>query len=428
MGTLLFSLLLAAGPLTLGEAARLASAGAPAAERARAQTQEAEARAIFARSRLAPSLSVEAGFLSSDDPVRAFSLALEQQRFSADRFFSSDPNRPPFVRDWSGAVSVDWEVDLFGSARGRASAATRGALAAGRLAGRARDAAVLDAIEAFAGARRAEETLSQLGLRSADAGRDLDIARALHEQGMTTQADPARAEAAVAQVEAEIAEARAALATERARLAALIGGPDAARPLAELPSPAGVPGPGSGDRDDVAAAKLAAEASRDAAKAALASRFPALVLQARYEAHAPRPGARWGDAASVFGGVRAPVFTFGGVRARMAEASAAARAAESSEVETRRMAETQHVEARAALEAADSRVSAFARAAAAAGRAREIQQVRYEEGAARLSDLIEVRGAELAARLGQAAAVSERAVAEARLRFALGLPPEGDER
>ena len=385
---------------------------------------------MVARSRLAPSVSVEAGFLSTDDPVRAFGLALEQQRFSAESFFAGDPNRPPFVRDWSAAAALDWQADLFGSARAGARAAASAAGARSRLAGRTRDAAALEAIEAFAAARRAEKAISELAQRRADADKDLDIARALHEQGMTTQADPARAEAAVAQVEAETAGERAVLAGARARLAALIGSPAASRPLAELPPAGPVNGPRTGDRDrdDVAAAKLSAEAAREAAKAASASRFPALVVQARYEAHAPRPGARWGDAASVFGGVRAPVFAFGGVQARVAEASAAARAAAMSEIETRRFAETQNAEARAALEAADSRVAAFARAGTAARRAREIQQARYEEGAARLSDLIEVRGAELAARLGEAAAVSERAIAEARLRFALGLPPEGEER
>jgi outer membrane protein TolC len=78
--------------------------------------------------------------------------------------------------------------------------------------------------------------------------------------------------------------------------------------------------------------------------------------------------------------------------------------------------------------AAEARLSAFGQAETAAKTAREIQQARYEEGAARLSDVLEARSAELSARLGAAAARSERAVAEARLRLSLGLPPEGEER
>jgi outer membrane protein TolC len=44
-----------------------------------------------------------------------------------------------------------------------------------------------------------------------------------------------------------------------------------------------------------------------------------------------------------------------------------------------------------------------------------------------LADLLEARAAELRARMGAAAAAADRVVAEANLRLALGLPPEGDE-
>ncbi|MGE5414876.1 MAG: TolC family protein, partial [Syntrophomonadaceae bacterium] len=70
---------------------------------------------------------------------------------------------------------------------------------------------------------------------------------------------------------------------------------------------------------------------------------------------------------------------------------------------------------------------AFAEAEAAARQAREIQQARYAEGAARLSDLLEARAAELRARIGVSAAAADAVVAEANLRLALGLPPEGDQ-
>ncbi|HLN80884.1 MAG TPA: TolC family protein, partial [Thermoanaerobaculia bacterium] len=72
--------------------------------------------------------------------------------------------------------------------------------------------------------------------------------------------------------------------------------------------------------------------------------------------------------------------------------------------------------------------AAFGEAEKAARTAREIQEARYGEGASRLADLIEARGAELRARLGASAADSERIVAEAYLRLALGLPPEGGTR
>jgi outer membrane protein TolC len=144
--------------------------------------------------------------------------------------------------------------------------------------------------------------------------------------------------------------------------------------------------------------------------------------------NAPRPGGRWGDSASFFGGFRIPVFVSGAVDARISEALASERGAEAAARETRHEQDRQIAAARAALTAANSRVAAFTEAEEAAARARQIQQARYEEGAARLSDLLDARAVELSARLGVAAARSELTISEARLRLAVGLPPEGEEK
>jgi multidrug efflux system outer membrane protein len=413
--------------LTLGEAASLAAAGAPAVERALAETDAARASHSAARAALWPTLTADLGFLSSDNPVTTFSLALEQERFSAQEFFQSDPNDPPFTKDWTAAVGAAWAIDLFGSARAAARSADTAAQAAERAARRTGDGAALEAIDAFVAARRAEETLAILSERERDAENDESIARTLFEQGVATEADPARSRAALAEVRAQAAEARAAAAASRAALAVLIGEPAAARPLAALPAARGTGGSGPETRDDVAAAELAAEASREAARSAGASRWPALLVTARYELHAPTPGGRYGDSATVFGGFRIPVFTSGAIAARVAEARAREREALAAADERRRTARSEVVSARARMEAAEARSSALEEAGEAARRAREIQQARYEEGAARLSDLLDARAAELAARIGALAAASDRVLADAALRMALGLPPAGEE-
>jgi outer membrane protein TolC len=415
-----------ASPLTVREVAALAAGEAPAVARARAETDLARARHTAARSRLGPTLTADLGLLWTDDPVDAFGLALKQERFSAPEFFASDPNHPGFTRDWNGTLSAAWRIDLFGPAH-EARAAGRFAEAADRVASRTRDAAVFQAITAFAAAARSEEALALLAEREKDAQEDLELAASLHEQGLTTSADPARASAALAEIRAEAAGHRAELAAARAALAALIGSEAARRPLAGLPASGPIPGAASAERDDVAAAELAAKAARARERAASAARWPSLLVSGRYELHAPQPGRRWGDSMSVFGGLRIPLFTSGEVGSRIAEARAAFRAADATAHEARRSAEKDLVSARAALEAAESRLKAFIEAEAAAKRAREIQQARYEEGAARLADLLDSRAAELRARLGASTARSERAVAEASLQLALGLPPEGEE-
>ena len=414
------------GPLTLREAAALAAADAPSVERARAESAGARARQASARSVLGPSLFAEAGFLSSNNPVTAFSLTLEQERFSAEKFFASDPNDPPFTKDWSGALGAVWTVDLFGAGRAGARAAGGAAEAAELVSQRARDAAAFQAIAAFSAARRAYEAAEILREREADAEQDVAIAAALAEEGLTTAADPARARAALAEVHAEAAGQRAALASARAALGALIGAEAAARSLAPLPEPSPSPGEAATDRADVAAATLLTGAAQEAEHAAAAARWPSLVFSGRYELHAPTLGGRYGNSGTVFGGFRVPIFASGGIDARVAEARAVALSAEAAAREARRAAESETARARAEVIAAAARQEAFAEGEAAARQAREIQQARYEEGAARLADLLEARAAELRARIGAAGAAADRVVAEANLRLALGLPPEGD--
>lgn len=426
---LVFAAVVASEPLTLPEAAALAAAGAPAVERARADADVARARQAAARSQLGPSLFANASFLSSDNPVTAFSLALEQKRFSAEGFFASDPNQPPFTNDWSGSLAAAWTIDLFGSARAGARAAGDAAGAADLASRRVRDAVVFRAIAAFSRAWRAEEALGILSQREADAERDLEIAAALSDEGLTTAADPARAKAALAEVRAERAGQQAALEGSRAELVTLIGPEAASRPFAPLPARKAPPAAreASPERADVAASALAASAAQESARAAAASRWPTLVVTGLYEAHAPTPGGRYGTAATVFAGVRVPIFASGGIDAHIAEARAAARSAQAAGRELRLAAESDVVRARAELGAAAVRRTAFESAAAAAREAREILEARYAEGVAKLSDLLEARAAELRARMGASAAASDEVIADANLRLALGLPPEGDE-
>jgi outer membrane protein TolC len=413
-------------PLELREAAALAAAGAPAVDRAVATSDAARARAALARAPLGPSLFADIGFLSSDNPVTAFSLALEQERFSAVEFFASDPNHPPFAKDWSGALSVAWSVDLFGATRAGARAAGEASRAADLGSARVRDAAAFQAIAAFAEARRAEDAIALLHDREKDAEKDVGVAQALADEGLTTTADPARAKATLAEVRAEIAGEQSARENALASLAVLIGEEAAGRPLAPMPEPPAAPGEPSSERADVAAAKAAASAAEESGKAAAASRWPSLLLTGRYEAHAPTPGGKYGNSATVFAGFRVPLFASGAIGARVAEARAEARAAAAAAQEAGRVAEAEVQRARADAAAASARRAAFAEAEHAAREARSVEQERYAEGAARLSDLLEARAAELRARMGASAASAEAIVAEANLRLALGLPPVGD--
>jgi cobalt-zinc-cadmium efflux system outer membrane protein len=420
-------LALAAGdarpPLSLGEAAALAARHAPTVEAAAARAEGADAAAREAAARLGPTLSVDGGFAYTNDPVDVFALTLKQERFSAQEFFAGDPNAPSARQDWSAVVSAGWSADVFGVARHASRAADAGRDAASLDAKRSIDGAALEAVAAFLVARRAQDSREILAARESDAARDVEIARSLFEAGTVTAADPARARASLAEIGAQRAATEAAERSGRAALARRIGTEEASRPLGPIPPPArSEPGPASSPRADVVAADLAADAAREAVASARAERWPMLSVGGRYELHAPRPGSRWGDSAAVFAGLRVPIYTSGVQSARAAHASARSHEAEASARERRGAAAEETERARGEFAAARARVDAFVDQEAAAREAREIQQERYREGAARLTDLLEARAAETAARLGALAARADLALAEANLRFALGMP------
>src|SRR6185369_10998439 len=110
----------------------------------------------------------------------------------------------------------------------------------------------------------------------------------------------------------------------RAELARLSGADAASRPLGPWPAPPSAEA-AAGERDDVAAARLSAEAARASAQAARAARLPSLTATVRWEAHAPRPFASYGESLAVSAGVRVPLFTGGALSAAAAGASAEAR-------------------------------------------------------------------------------------------------------
>jgi outer membrane protein len=418
-----------AAPLTASEAAALAARESPAVHAAAARASRADAALRGARSLLGPTLSLDAGFVSTDDPVDVFALTLKQQRFSAQNFFAGDPNEPAFLRDWSAGVSAGWSADVSGAARAsvRAAGATRDA--ASLDATRARDEAALEAIAAFLSARRGQEMREVLSAREADAARDVELARSLFEGGAVTAADPARARAALAEAAAQRIAAESLERSGRAALSRWIGDANAARPLAAIPP---VPETASEPaapavRADVAGAELAGAAARDSEAAARRQGWPALTLRARYERHAPQPGGRWGDSATISAGLRVPIFASGAVSARIAEAAATSLETAAAARDRRGRAGEEAERARGELAAARGRVLAFAEQESAAREAREVQQARYGEGAARLTDLLEARAAETSARLGALASRAELALAWSNLRFALGLPVAEEE-
>jgi len=410
------------GPLVLTAREAVGRAGGHASrlERASADVDRASAVARAAKSRLGPTLSVDLSALATNDPVDVFGLTLKQERFSATAFFASDPNEPSVLKDWSGAVSAFWPVDVSGGTRAAVRGAERMREAAEARLVRRRDEVAFETLGAFIRARRAEEASTIAGERLSDLERDLELAALMREQGLVTDADPARVRAAVAEARAERAGLRADRDRARAALARLVGQDALERPLGEIPaSPVTLPSDG-GERSDVTAARRTEAAGFEGERAARSARWPSVFLQGRFEVHAPKPGSRYGDSGSVMLGVRIPVFTSGALSSSMALARAEARDATAAARESAGAAEEEERSARANLAAAAERRAALEEGVAAARTAREIQRERYQEGAGRLLDLLDARQSEARARLGVSAARADEAIAGWALRLASG--------
>jgi outer membrane protein TolC len=95
-------------PLTLRQAIQQALKQNPAADMARAGTQEAKAGAALARAQLLPQLSFTEDMSRGNDPVYVFGTKLKQQRFSPSDFDLNALNRPTPVGNFASRFSGSW--------------------------------------------------------------------------------------------------------------------------------------------------------------------------------------------------------------------------------------------------------------------------------------------------------------------------------
>jgi len=199
-------------PLTLAEAIDRAIISAPGLERAAAGLDAAEAGVGMARSEGGPQLGLrgEVGALQTD--------------FTTDSI-SQVPRTIGLQGEWtvyaSGAIDASKSASEF-----RRSAAEAQLLGA-------REQIVLDALEAYAVAWLAGETLRVAEERVANFRVRFEETTARFEQGQLTRTDVALTEARLASAEAELEAARAGLVAAQARLKRLTS--------LERPEPAGQP-------------------------------------------------------------------------------------------------------------------------------------------------------------------------------------------
>jgi len=383
--------------ITLVEARVEARANSRSALAARFRAEAARQDERAASAAWWPTVGLEAGVISSNDPVAAFGGRLRQGRFTQADFDPLRLNQPDPLTDWSAAVGASWTpLDLTRGAAIQAAAAgaTSAALGARWAARAAEFGANVRYLEALAAQQRV--ATSEKALDAAEA--NLAVTTRRMEQGLLTDVDVLRARAAVEGARAAVIDATRSVADARDRLALAMGWEQGLVPvpagdeLWDTPvaaRPADVLG-----RADLRASEHAVQGAEARVRQAARARLPRVDGFARLETHSSEVFS--GAAGDWTVGFQVSIAAFTGfeISARERGARALADAARLEYAE--RLAEARNTLAGAfrAVSAAERGAVAAAAAAAAASAAARLMRRRFEEGLATTADLL---GAEASA-------------------------------
>ncbi len=212
-----------ASSLTVEDAIRAAWADAPSLRASSAQVDAARAEAARARHARLPTLSLSARGVRTDEPMTAFGLKLDQGVIGAADFDPRRLNEPAPVGGLGGGATVSLPVFMGGRLRAaqRAAGASAEAEAADHVHRRSEVAVAV--VEAYFGARAADEGVRHAEDLLAHAVETERFVRERNAKGLALDADLARASAFRAQGEAERAAAHQRRASARSALALLSG-------------------------------------------------------------------------------------------------------------------------------------------------------------------------------------------------------------
>jgi outer membrane protein TolC len=267
-----------AHPLSLGDAARLASRMSASAQAARYRTAQAEARVTQSRAALLPDISALA--LGNGRSFNTATFGIPLPGFDPNGMVISGVN----TMDFRGRMSMNLlDFGAFGRIRGAKSAAKASAASAESVAEQAATTAAL----AYLNAQRAD---AQLAARQADsvlADSLVSIAEAQLSAGVGVALDVTRAKAQMASVHAQLIAARNARDRTRLDLVRALGLPLGtplrfADSLASLPVIDTVPSEDAAidmairNRPDLRAANARLVAARQSVSAIKAERLPSL--------------------------------------------------------------------------------------------------------------------------------------------------------
>jgi outer membrane protein len=421
-------------PLTVEGAIEAALTRNASLRAARADADDAAARADEARSGFFPRVSASENWRRGDEPVFVFSSLLSARRFAAANLAIDALNHPDPTGFFRASVGIEQVLFDGGRLRAVATAAAKRRDAAIASADEASSAVALRTTEIFGRAIVAEASRRAADAGLAAARDDLQRARQRREAGVVTDADVLALTVYAADLERRVIDAEGEAAIARAELNRVMGMPVAGDVRVAEPSMAA--GDEFGDSPDLQRLFAEAEAGRPALKRALAARDAAaagrrearsvLIPQIGAQAAFDVSGTTFGDRASswIVGGELRWTFSTGG--AELAHRRAAAAAALRSDADLDDARAAVQVEILAAVRRLQGARAREAAGRAAVDQAHESQRVirdRFEAGMSSVNDVLRASTAVLDADANRVGALVDALVARAALRRAVGRTP-----
>ncbi len=416
--------------LTLEGAIAIASQSNLELARADDRSEAAAARAKEVHGFRFPQISLEAGFVRTDNPVLVFGQKLLQGRFMASDFDLDSLNNPAAWNDWSARLVLEQSLWSGGKLAGGSDAARSAADASIADRERARQELVRTVIDHYTAVLLADYG-RKAALESLEtAGANVELVEDLYDTGMVVESDLLLAQVRESEVAELVVRAEAASEIARAALNLTLGRDQGTvfrmpETLVELEgaAPGGVAelvGRAFEQRPDLAAARDHVAASQSQLRVAKGGLRPDVGLQASVETHAEDFFGNDGDNATVGVGLRLPLFSGKSDRARIARAEAQLSEVNHQTEQLRQQVELEVRSRLADLGAAEKRLALSLRGMDLAQRSLSIVEDRYRNGLTTLVDLLESESALTQSRVREVSARRDVVLARAGLDLATG--------
>jgi outer membrane protein TolC len=406
-------------PWTLERAILHAQTNSPDARIAAQRIVAAQAGIAQANAAFWPRVTFQSGYTVTDNPMLGFGNILNQRSYSSSINFNDVPD----TDNLNARGLVTLPLYTGGKVTAERTAAKANTAAARLEAEAVRNALGFEVVRAFFTAQKARNFIQAAQAAVVSYETNLDTARNRLAAGTLLRADLLDLEVRLAQAREDLVRARNAHALVLRSLQNLLGVEDQEFIVAETAPALRAPEiAATRQRPELVAAAERAHAAEARVRGAKSGYLPE--VSAFGSLDYDRGWKTDGDGSSYTAGVLLRWDLWDGklTRARVAVARADAEVAREEERKLRLAVNLEVEQARLDLEQAAERLSVGDKSVAQAGESLALTQKRFAEGLALSTQLIDAQTALTSARVRRAEAESDRQIAIAALRKALGLP------